>query len=401
MKSVEELLQQEKPKLLACVHCGLCLDVCPTYQLSGNEINSPRGRVATWRAIDEGRIDISPETDFYTEECVGCLACMTACPAKVPYGDLLAENRARRVSQGMPVDWKVRIAGNLVPYTGLFQFLNLPLRMLRRLGLPLHKFMFQGKPPVFQSTASYARQLMERHRPGGPKVALLTGCLMEAAFREINFATVRALIANNVQVLVPQGQVCCGAVHEHAGLAGKEELDEQNSEAFDSLGVDAVVTNSAGCGLALRHALKKTQQRDVLGFLNELPLKPGASVDTQHIYHDMPCHLYHGQQVQTPPEKVFEAIGNSWSLAPDAERCCGSGGTYNITHAENSQQILRDKSAFLNEAPHDHCTLSTANHVCMMQWNSAMATGMVKKKVDVRHVIQLLDESYQRAGLYD
>lgn len=399
MKTVEELLQEETPKLLACVHCGLCLDVCPTYRLSGNEINSPRGRVQTWRAIAEGRLETSPETDFYTEECVGCLACMTACPAKVPYSDLLAETRARRVSEGYSPDWRVRIAGSLLPYTRLFQVLNLPLRVARSLGLPLHKFMFKGKPPVFQSTAAYTRRLMEKHQPTGPKVSLLTGCLMEGAFREINFATVRTLIANNVQVIIAEDQVCCGAVHEHAGLPGREELEEKNRRAFDSLDVELVLTNSAGCGLALGHAINSRQQ-DLLSFLNQLPLKQGAQLDTEHIFMDMPCHLYHGQRVHNPPDKVFEAIGNSWSLAPDAERCCGSGGTYNVTHPENSQQILREKSAFLNQTPYGKCTLTTANHVCMMQWNSAMATGMVKKKVDVKHVVQLLDESYEKAGIY-
>lgn len=399
MKSVEELLQQETPKLLACVHCGLCLDVCPTYRLSGNEINSPRGRVATWRAIAEGRLEHSEESDFYTDECVGCLACMTACPAKVPYSDLLAEVRADRARNGAHVDWRIKIVGKLLPHTRLFDTMNFPLRVIRAMGIPVHKFMFSGKPALFQSTASYARKLMEAYKPTGPKAALLTGCLMEAAFREINYATVRTLIANNVQVIIPEDQVCCGAVHEHAGLPGREELEEQNRAAFDSLGADVVLTNSAGCGLALGHAIKSPQQ-DVLSFLNQLKLKQGKPIDSDHLYLDMPCHLYHGQKVQTPPDKVFEAIGNSWSLAPDAERCCGSGGTYNVTHPENSVEILRQKSAFLNETPHNHCTLTTANHVCMMQWNSAMATGLVKKKVDVKHVVQALDQSYSRAGIY-
>ncbi len=399
MKSVEELLKEETPKLLSCVHCGLCLDVCPTYQLSGNEINSPRGRVATWRAISEGRLQHSAETDFYTDECVGCLACMTACPAKVPYSELLAETRQARVAAGVSADWRIRLVGKLLPHKQLFNTMNLPLRIIRALGIPVHKFMFSGKPPVFQSTAAYARQLMEQHRPTGPRAALLTGCLMEGAFREINFATVRTLVANNVQVEIPEDQGCCGAVHEHAGLPGREELEERNRKAFDSLGVDVVLTNSAGCGLALGHAIKSKQQ-DVLSFLNSLPLKKGLPIDSEHLFMDMPCHLYHGQKVQSPPAKVFEAIGNSWSLAPESERCCGSGGTYNVTHPENSQEILTKKSAFLNETPFKHCTLTTANHVCMMQWNSAMATGLVKKSVDVKHVIQLLDASYQKAGVY-
>jgi len=400
VKTIEQLLEEESPKLLSCVHCGLCLDVCPTYQFSGNESNSPRGRIATWRAIAEGRLEQSEMADFYTNECVGCLACMTACPAKVPYADLLAEIRGQRVKDGMPVDWRIKIVHKLLPHTQLFQWLNLPLRLLRSTGIPLHKFIFQGKPALFQSTASYVKKLMEVYKPTGPKVAFLTGCLVEAAFREINFATVRTLIANNVQVFIPTSQACCGAVHEHAGLPGKEELDEKNRLAFDSLGVDVVLTNSAGCGLALGHSIK-TKQQDVLSFLNSLSLERGKPVDSEHLFMDMPCHLYHGQRVHNPPDQVFEAIGNSWSLAPDAERCCGSGGTYNVTHPHNSVEILTKKSCFLNETPYKHCTLTTANHVCMMQWSSAMATGLVKKKVDVKHVVQLLDQSYLNAGIYN
>lgn len=400
MKSFAELVKEKPPKLLSCVHCGICLDVCPTYQISGDENNSPRGRLAHWRAISEQRLQAGECTDFYLSECLGCLACETACPPKVLYGELLNEARQVRVAAGAPVDWRLRALALILPRTRLFQALYLPLRLLRRSGLHFHRFFFPGRPAIFQSTAAYARRLMRRKKPDGPQVALFTGCLMEAAFREINFATVRVLVANNLRVVVPPEQACCGAVLEHTGLPGGARLAERNRRAFDGLDeVAAVLTNAAGCGLTLGRALRKPT-RDVLVFLNQLDLRPGRPLATDHLYLDLPCHLVHGQKVSAPPEKVLAAIGNSWSLAPEAERCCASGGTYNLTHPENARAILKEKSDFLNHTPHEHCTLVTTNHVCMMQWHSAVATGLVKKPVAVKHLVQVLDEAYVNQGVY-
>ncbi len=378
-----------------CTHCGFCLAVCPTYKLTGDENNSPRGRLRLWSEEASGRLSKDKWTDFYTEECVGCLACETACPATVPYGELFEQTRHQHVaSNRFKPKLQLRLASAAVQRLLIFNLAMLPTRLLRRMGARVHRFLFPGRPAVFQSTAAYADELMQRHRPTGPRVAFLTGCLMEAAFREINFATLRVLIENNCRVIIPEGQGCCGAFQEHTGLDGVEKLRAQNRRAFCSLDVDAIVSNSSGCGYALGKALHPNQQvRDVLGFLGELgPVKrQRANNDETRVYVDLPCHLVHGQKMEGIPTKVLDATGYHWELAPNAKDCCGSGGVYNIQKPENAHAILKEKSAFLNEAEGAPVILATSNHVCMMQWHSAGVAGLVTRPYEVRHVIQLLD----------
>jgi glycolate oxidase iron-sulfur subunit len=389
----EALMATEHPKLLNCVHCGLCLDECPTYRLTGVEANSPRGRLSLWRAEWEGRLEPSRESDFYTAECVGCLACVSACPANVPYGDLLMEKRAQQHEAGRGGDWQTKVLAPWLKHTALFQALTLPLRLSRRLGLRLKSYLFPGDPALFESTQAYARRVNAALKPQGAAVALLTGCLMEGGFRELNAATVRVLAVNGFQVRVPEAQACCGAVHEHAGMhADKAGLDARNQAAFAA--DTTVLSNSSGCGLSLRHAIG-AKQRDLIDFLNQAELKPGAALDLDHAYYDFPCHAYHGQGLRQVPAKLFKAAGldQRWSLAPDADRCCGSGGSYFVTHAENAKGILDEKSAFLKAIPYKKPVLVTANHVCMMQWSQVPG-------LTVKHAVQVLDESYRLAGYY-
>lgn len=380
-----------------CTHCGFCLAACPTYKLTGDENNSPRGRLRLWSEEAAGRLPQDEWTDFYTAECVGCLACESECPANVPYGDIFERVRheqvAARRSEPQPM---LRLAAAAVARPRLFDLALLPARLLRRLGLLPHPLIFGGTPALGLSTAAYARRLTRRHLPTGPRVAFLTGCLMEAMFREINFATVRVLIENNVQVIVPENQGCCGAFQEHIGLAGVDSLREKNRKAFDVLEVDAVVSNSSGCGYALGKALKDQGPpvRDVLSFLGDLsPLQRRRTVGdaAARVYVDLPCHLVHGQKVSGIPKKVLDATGFVWELAPGARDCCGSGGVYNLEKPENARLILARKSAFLNAAAGEPVILATSNHVCMMQWHSAGRTGLVHRSYEVRHVIQLLD----------
>ncbi|WP_166819732.1 (Fe-S)-binding protein [Thalassoroseus pseudoceratinae] len=381
------------PELLShCVHCGLCLEVCPTYQLSGDENNSPRGRLRLWREESDGRLEPDPWTTTYTAECVGCLACEPACPANVPYGHLLELIRKDHVATGRAqIPKQLRMAAWLVQRPRLFQWLNLPVRWLRRQGWIGHRLAFPGQPKTFQSTAAYAKRLMQIHQPKGPRVALLTGCLMEAVFREINFATVRVLIENNIQVFVPEEQDCCGAFAEHLGLPTPDQ--KRNRQVFDSKDVDAVVANSSGCGLALQKILADgVPVLDVLKFLSTQPLKHRRRPDDRtRVYVDLPCHLVHGQREAGIPEPVLDATGYQWELAPQARDCCGSGGVYNVTHPDNAHQILAEKSSFLREAPGDPRIVATSNHVCMMQWHSARKRGLVERPFQVQHVIQLLD----------
>lgn len=385
--------------LSKCVHCGFCLEVCPTYGLTGDENNSPRGRLRLWRLEEEGKLKRDSWTDFYTSECVGCLACETACPASVPYGNIFEEIRSRHVSVGrFQPKLALRAASLAVKFPMLFNLAMLPARSLRKIGFFPHPLIFPGRPAILESSALYARRLMNKAKPTGPRVALLTGCLLEAMFREINFATIRVLIENNIQVVIPENQGCCGAFQEHTGLGGVDELWEKNRTAFNPLDVDAVVSNSAGCGLALKKSLHGEKEfRDVLGFLGDIgPVhRERPNTNKTRVYVDLPCHLVHGQKVDGIPANVLDATGYQWELAPNSKDCCGSGGIYNIQKPENAREILAGKSAFLNEAEGDPVILATSNHVCMMQWNYAHSTGLVKRPFEVRHVIQLLDPELQ------
>jgi len=388
----------ERDLLANCVHCGFCLEVCPTYRLTGDENNSPRGRLRLWRKEAEGSLEPDRWTDFYTSECVGCLACEPACPANVPYGEILEHVRhehvqTRRSRPGLLIRSSAAAAGR----PGLLGLLMLPLRVLRRSRLLRHRFLFPGEPAILESTAEYARRLMSCHQPTGPRVALLTGCLMESLFREINFATVRVLIENNVRVEIPGGQGCCGAFQEHTGLGDIDTLREQNLRAFGGLDVDAVLSNSSGCGLALGKALhpaggNRPPVRDVLDFLGEIgPVARSRKDSDTQVYVDLPCHLIHGQQLPGVPSRVLDATGYQWELAPHARDCCGSGGSYNIQKPANAREILARKASFLQDVTCQHAVLATANHVCMMQWHSARAAGIVQRPFAVRHLIQLLD----------
>ncbi len=390
-----------------CTHCGFCLAACPTYQLTGDENNSPRGRLRLWSEEAAGRLPRDEWTDFYTAECVGCLACETACPAQVPYGELFEHTRREHVVAGrfQPAP-ALRLAAGAVAWPAWFNLAMLPVRLLRRLGVPLHRFLFKGRPALLQSTAAYARELLELHKPTGPRVALLTGCLMEAAFREINFATVRVLIENNLRVVVPEGQTCCGAFQEHTGLEGTEALRRRNRSAFLSAEVEAVLSNSSGCGYALGRSLGATLPvRDVLTFLGELgPVRREPRADAvaggARVYVDLPCHLVHGQKEDGISPAVLDATGYRWEFAPRARDCCGSGGVYNIQKPGNARAMLAAKAAFLNEAEGAPVILGTSNHVCMMQWHSAGALGLVRRPYEVRHVVQLLDpgEGFGKRG---
>lgn len=384
----------EKDLLASCVHCGFCLEVCPTYKLSGDENNSPRGRLRLWREEAEGRIPQDTWTDFYTSECVGCLACESACPANVPYGRIFEKVKHEHVSANRSrLPASLRWAASLVAHPTLLNFIAAPARWLRSIGALHHRFLFPGQPSVALSSVQYAKQLMARHQPSGPKVAFLTGCLMESLFREINFATIRVLIENNIQVVIPENQTCCGAFQEHTGLDGVHELQQQNQTAFGGLDVDAIISNSSGCGLALGKALHGQKPvRDVLTYLGEKgPVVRKREKSNARVYVDLPCHLVHGQKAPGIPVNVLNATGYQWQLAPQARDCCGSGGVYNIQKPENSKEILARKSAFLNEAAGEPVILATSNHVCMMQWNSAAKLGLVTRPYQVRHVIQMLD----------
>jgi len=396
------VLGRGRDPLSACVHCGFCLEVCPTYQMTGDENNSPRGRLRLWKEEAAGRLAPDPWTDFYTDECVGCLACETACPANVPYGEALEQVRRKQVMDGRSLTGvSIRAADYLARHSTAFNLAMLPVRFLRRLGMMRHPKLFPGRPPVFQSTEAYAQHLMKLHQPTGRRVALFTGCLMESVFREINFATVRVLIENNLQVFVPRGQTCCGAFQKHTGLGHTDALNSANHQALTTTDFDAVLTNSSGCGHALGSMLAShLPVRDVIDYLEDLgPITRHRNANKVNVYLDLPCHLVHGQKIDRIPRRVLDATGYPWQLAPQATDCCGAGGTYHLQKPDNANQMIKKKSAFLGDAIGDPVVLATMNHVCMMQWNTVRSSLGRKSPVLIQHLIQLLDPASELVPL--
>ena len=382
-----------EPYFSNCTHCGFCLAVCPTYQMTGDESNSPRGRIRLWTDEQNGKIPADGWTDHYTAECVGCLACETACPAGVPYGHLFEQTRHSLVQQHRHEPGPLlRLTAALAGKPSLMNIAALPIRMARRSGVPIHPLMPPGTPPLLESTAAYAQRLVQQRQPKGPKVALLTGCLMESVFREINFATVRVLVEHGCRVEVPHDQTCCGAFQDHTGIGDTRSLQLKNHKAFSEPSFDFIVSNSSGCGYALSKALSpSTKVIDVLRLLSQIGVRATRQRHPDaRLYVDVPCHLIHGQKVSIPTD-VLDATGVPWEFAPNATDCCGSGGVYNIEKPDNARSMLRSKAEFLEHASGSPVILGTSNHVCMMQWHSAGVLGMVHRPFLTRHIIQLLD----------
>lgn len=389
---IQSLLQSESEKLLNCVHCGLCLDQCPTYKLTGNENNSPRGRLAMWRAQSEQRANSEEKINHYTSECLGCLACETACPANVPYGEILMEKRQEQVAKGEQVNFKVKMIAALSKKLPLMKLATLPVRALRNLGLSPDPLIPNGETALFKSSHDHVAN--SKVVTPQQKVRFFKGCHTENFYPEINFATIDILTANNIQVEIPMEQQCCGAIHEHSGLQDKHELDEKNKNVFDGTPEVPIITNASGCGLSLKHALKSPIY-DIFSFLGTLNLKEPKKKQQAKIFIDMPCHLYHGQGVQKIPQNVLNILGDHVDYVPSCQDCCGAAGTYNIEKAENSQAIIDGKVEFLENYRGEEVIITTTNAICMQQWHAAVTRKFPFENFKVKHMASLLADNYK------
>ena len=390
---VNSLLTRETPKLRNCVHCGLCLDVCPTYRITGNENNSPRGRLAIWRAIDEGRLVPDDASNFYTSECVGCLACESACPANVPYGDILTETLQARNPDSDHASLATRSAIWLAEGDIFARLAGAFLRLGRKLGaLPFP----QGAPAVLKSSPAYARQLSDGLPEDAPRVALLAGCIGDSVFREISFSTIRAFVRHGIHVTIPGSQVCCGAIHEHTGQAGVESLISTNREAFLETSCDVVITNSAGCNRTLSKQLNIPVE-DAIYYLDRCDLKP-VTLNAERVFLDLPCHLYHGRGLKHPPANVMKALGVPWELVPQAEYCCGAGGLYQYEKKKNAEAIMASRHTFLKSISAENVIIATLNQVCMMQWHRTVKTLGLTNRIRVTHLISLIGADHNTSG---
>jgi glycolate oxidase iron-sulfur subunit len=436
--SLQISLSAETEKLLGCIHCGLCLPACPTYQQLGNENDSPRGRIFLMRAVAEGRLSAdSASFERHIDLCLGCRACETACPAGVRYGSLLEsarettlEQKTGRGSTLQKTLLKLTLR-HVFPYPkrlklvfALSRFLrdNRLIRLVYRKGFArwiapkadfaLSLLMTTAPDRETRGRISPIRPISPISRP----VSVFTGCVMEGLFKHVNDATKRVLAANDCAMNDVEAQVCCGALHAHAGdLETARELARRNIDAFERFlatnGSATIIINAAGCGALLkeygellkddpRYAARAERfsagVRDVTEFLASGDIRRGAEINRRVTY-DAPCHLYHAQRVTTAPQQVLASIpGLEYRQLEGMQDCCGGAGVYNLSEPEMSESLLADKigKAQATEAE----ILATANPGCHMQLGAG--ARMFNADCRVAHVVELLDESYRKAGFY-
>ena len=372
-------------KFFDCVHCGLCLPFCPTYAELGTEMDSPRGRILTLRALQEGRFDLDPEVVRHLDLCLGCRACETACPSGVQYGALIEGAR---------------------PYIEQHYARPLHERLVRR----AIDAIFPNPVGVRLFAWLSSAVLHERYTPVGDqryRVAMLSGCVMPELFGTTNQATVKVLRHNGCEVLVPKSQACCGALLLHNG--NKYEalaLARRNVEVFSELDIDALIINASGCGAMMKEygeLLKDdpvyreraeqlaTKMKDVSEFLAEIePTTPTRPLNKTVAYHDA-CHLAHGQQVRAQPRALLATIpGLRLTELPESDWCCGSAGTYNITEPEMAERLMRRKIDNIQRTEAE--TVVMGNPGCLMQIRAGLQQRGLA--VDAVHTVDLLAEAY-------
>jgi glycolate oxidase iron-sulfur subunit len=396
----------------ACVHCGFCLQACPTYLTLEDENDSPRGRIVLMHALVEGSLPVDdPDVRTHIDRCLGCRACETACPSGVPYGHLLEATRATLTAKqpNAPIA-RVILFGFARP--ALLSLAMLGGRIARATRLSSLLARLPGRLGFAMAMLESTRTPLKRtaYRPGGDgsrgTATLLTGCVMEGLFTETNRASERTLAANDYAVVHTAGQRCCGALHAHAGdLETARRLARHNVAAFERSGADYVVTNAAGCGAMMKeydHLLAHdpawrhraadvaAKVRDVSELLAEAGPRAGGALDVSVTY-DAPCHLLHAQRVATPPLRVLAAVPGLALVPLDgSEHCCGSAGIYNLVEPEVSDTVLAPKLARIAETRAS--LVATGNPGCLMQIGAGLhrAGGGVR----VVHPVDLLDASY-------
>jgi glycolate oxidase iron-sulfur subunit len=415
-----------------CVHCGFCLPACPTYQLWAEEMDSPRGRIYLVNQILDGA-DLTPAAAEHFDRCLGCMACMTACPSGVQYDQLIEAARVW-TEEARPVleaesggkrtvrDRAARAAVfSLFPYPRRLRAMTGPLRVAQRTGLSrrLARSSLPGRlSPVLGAAVrlapqnlappAAARRLPERVQARGPRravVGMLTGCVQSVFFPQVNAATARVLALEGCDVVIPRGQGCCGALSLHSGREAEAVTFAQRTIAtFEQAGVDVVVVNSAGCGSAMkeyerllggsdwadRAAAMSGRVRDLSEFLAELgPAAERHPLPVTAAYHDA-CHLGHAQRITRQPRELLRAIPelNVVELA-DAGTCCGSAGVYNLLQPEAAGELGARKAQAVLDAGAP--LLISANPGCSLQIAAALTDR--GEQVAVAHVAEILDAS--------
>ncbi len=403
------------PELEACIHCGLCLNQCPTYRVTHLEAESPRGRIYLVNAAADGRIELTPSVADHLYLCLMCRACETACPSGVQYGRIAEAAREVLGPPGppmtralvrlalrylMPSPWRLRLAAGLIRFfqrSGLAALAArmLPPRLRGRIAL-----LPQASRRFYEPEAEVLPAIGEWRA----RVAFLSGCAMSLFFADINEATVRVLRRNGCEVVIPRGQACCGALNVHNGEADSARaMARRNIDAFPD-NVDAIITNAAGCGAAMKeygHLLKDdpayreraerfaARVRDASEFLAHLGLRTAPQPLSLTVTYQDPCHLAHGQRVRAEPRALLGVIrGLTLTEMFGSDRCCGSAGIYNVIQPEMAETLLQEKMEAIRATGAG--TVVAPNPGCMIQ----LRYGAQRFEVPVRvvHLMDLLDE---------
>jgi glycolate oxidase iron-sulfur subunit len=411
----------------ACVHCGMCLEACPTYKELRVEGDSPRGRLYLIRGLVEKKLEPGPSVLAHLDRCLDCRACETACPSTVKYGEILEKTRTvlqsgRKVSLGARLlrglAFRVVLPSRLAQAV-LFKLLwlaqalgltRLAALLARKRLLPRRLAAAAASPPRVPFRSFRARQPATVFAAKGTRrmrVALFTGCVADHLFAEVNEATVRVLVENGCDVEIVGGERCCGALHIHNGARDQAKLlARENIGAFEAGRYDAIVSNAAGCGAELRHydallpgepaaAAFAARVRDVAELLCELGLRPPPPTDAPEarVAYDEPCHLLHAQKISDPPKRLLRAAGGLTLVHLDeADACCGGAGAYFLQEPELSAKVTARKLEAIRRSGAQ--IVATGNPGCLMQiGNAVRAAGL---PVRVAHPVVLLAEAYAR-----
>lgn len=414
----------DRGKIDTCVQCGMCLTSCPTYRELGVEMDSPRGRIFLMKSVQEGRLQPDDLFAKHMYLCLDCRACETVCPTGVPFGSLVEAARAV-VEQHRRLPLVTRLVrdlafNQLLPHPGRLELLGTILRQVQRLGLLAIARLFAfGRVrdwlallPILLAPAFSPGDLAST-RPTGSRrgrVALFWGCVAPVLLPNVQRATVAVLARCGYEVVVPEGQTCCGALHLHNGLREEAQaLARRNLAAFEGAGIDAVIVNAAGCGAALkeypellggtaeevRAARFRAAVKDFAEFLAAAPEIPRAGrLNTTVTYQD-PCHLAHGQRLRYEPRQLLKAIPNlEFREMREADRCCGSAGIYNLLYPELSFRFLQAK---INHAVATGAEIIvTANPGCQLQLQGGIRRAGLSLKV--LHLAELLARAYGLDG---
>ncbi|HEY6293165.1 MAG TPA: heterodisulfide reductase-related iron-sulfur binding cluster [Terriglobia bacterium] len=416
-----------------CIHCGLCLNACPTYRELGQEMDSPRGRIYQMIQVEQGRLPLGESVVRHLDLCLDCRSCETACPSGVEYGRLIeaARGQIERCYHRPPFERWLRqvFLGDLLPHSRRLEFAGRLLRFYQRSGLEGVARTILGLLPG--NLKNVARLAPRMEKPfffdrlgtvvpavGGRKyrVAFFAGCIANLAFARLNDATVRVLARNGCEVVIPRDQVCCGALQVHAGMRDlARQLARRNIQTFLEGGFDAIITNAAGCGSVLKEypmLFEEEEQemleparrfsalfKDVTEFLAGIELNRDFHPIRERVTYQDPCHLLHAQRIRSAPRKLIAGVpGVEFVELKEVEICCGSAGIYNVAHNDMAERLLANKMQRIDET--GAAVILTANPGCLLQLRAGVAESNGNgKQRRVMHVVEFLDEAYRSAEI--